>query len=82
MGSFSPSETQSPIASENVLTQDEGVTYQYDFGYVEPGEYSVGYTCTANDDSEEGITEGETFGIYTSESGVTVTEDSELSVDL
>ncbi|TMX42772.1 hypothetical protein DA096_03765 [Vibrio rotiferianus] len=82
MGSFAPSESQAPIASANVTTEDEGATYQYEFGYVEPGTYSIGYTCTANDDSEEGIVDGETFSIYTSESGLNVTEGSDTNADL
>ncbi|MGR4989076.1 DUF4382 domain-containing protein [Vibrio rotiferianus] len=82
MGSFAPSESQAPIAAANVTTEDEGETYSYEFGYVEPGTYSIGYTCTANDDSEEGIVDGETFSIYTSESGLNVTEGSDTNADL
>lgn len=82
MGSFAPSESQAPIASANVTTEDEGTTYQYEFGYVEPGTYSIGYTCTANDDSEEGIVDGETFGIYTSTSGLGVSAGSDTNADL
>ncbi|WP_404974234.1 DUF4382 domain-containing protein [Vibrio campbellii] len=82
MGTFATSEAQSPIASANVVTEDEGATYQYEFGYVEPGTYSVGYTCTANDDSEEGIVDGETFSIYTSTSGLSVSAGSDTNADL
>lgn len=82
MGTFAPSESQTPIASANVVTEDEGATYQYEFGYVEPGTYSVGYTCTANDDSEEGIVDGETFSIYTSTSGLSVSAGSDTNADL
>ncbi|MGR5458485.1 DUF4382 domain-containing protein [Vibrio sp. PNB22_1_1] len=43
-----------PIAAANVNPETENglTTYQYEFGFVEPGTYSVGYTCTANDTND------------------------------
>ncbi|MGR5470912.1 DUF4382 domain-containing protein, partial [Vibrio astriarenae] len=43
-----------PIAAANVNPETENglITYQYEFGFVEPGTYSVGYTCTANDTND------------------------------
>lgn len=59
----------------------EQVNYEYEFGFVEPGTYSVGYTCTANDDSEEGIVAGETFSIYQATSGLTVSAGADTDAD-
>ncbi|PHJ40887.1 DUF4382 domain-containing protein [Vibrio sp. PID17_43] len=82
MGTFAQSDLQAPIASANVVTDDEGLTYQYELGFVEPGTYSVGYTCTANDDSEEGIVEGEAFSIYTAKSGLSVSAGTDTDANL
>ncbi|MGI3036815.1 DUF4382 domain-containing protein [Vibrio diabolicus] len=73
MGPFAGAEGQAmPIAAANVVQDVDDANYEYEFGFVEPGTYSVGYTCTANDDSEEGIVAGETFSIYQSTSGLNV----------
>ncbi|TOD41565.1 DUF4382 domain-containing protein [Vibrio parahaemolyticus] len=73
MGPFAGEDGKTtPIAAANVVPDMEQVNYEYEFGFVEPGTYSVGYTCTANDDSEEGIVAGETFSIYQATSGLTV----------
>ncbi|EGQ9247465.1 hypothetical protein CGH85_08980 [Vibrio parahaemolyticus] len=73
MGPFADEDGKAtPIAAANVVPDMEQVNYEYEFGFVEPGTYSVGYTCTANDDSEEGIVAGETFSIYQATSGLTV----------
>ncbi|MCG9622054.1 DUF4382 domain-containing protein [Vibrio diabolicus] len=73
MGPFAGAEGQAmPIAAANVVQDVDDANYEYEFGFVEPGTYSVGYTCTANDDSEEGIVAGENFSIYQSTSGLNV----------
>ncbi|TON28231.1 hypothetical protein CGH60_08990 [Vibrio parahaemolyticus] len=73
MGPFAGEDGKTtPIAAANVVPDMEQVNYEYEFGFVEPGTYSVGYTCTANNDSEEGIVAGETFSIYQATSGLTV----------
>ncbi|MFB1053760.1 DUF4382 domain-containing protein [Vibrio diabolicus] len=73
MGPFAGAEGQAmPIAAANVVQDVDDANYEYEFGFVEPGTYSVGYTCTANDDSEEGIVASETFSIYQSTSGLNV----------
>ncbi|EEX94246.1 lipoprotein [Vibrio orientalis CIP 102891 = ATCC 33934] len=78
MGSFSGSGTVAPITAANVTLDDDGVTHEYEFGFVKPGTYSVGYTCTANNDSEEGLTGN--FIIHAADSGLSVTEDTETRV--
>lgn len=82
MGPFAGTGVSTPITAANVVTEDDGLTYQYEFGFVEPGTYSVGYTCTANDDSEEGIVNGEAFSIYTSQSDLAVAAGSDINADL
>ncbi|ROV61835.1 DUF4382 domain-containing protein [Vibrio ponticus] len=80
MGTFAGTGVM-PIAAANVVSEDEGATYRYEFGFVEPGTYSVGYTCTANDDSEEGLVVGETFRIHQAHSGFVVTERQDTIVN-
>tara|TARA_Y100001956_G_scaffold58031_1_gene57236 strand:+ start:35 stop:1060 length:1026 start_codon:yes stop_codon:yes gene_type:complete len=82
MGPFAGTGIATPVTAANVITEDDGLTYRYEFGFVEPGTYSLGYTCTANDDSEEGIVDGETFSVYTSQSDLSVSAGSEVNADL
>ncbi|KOO04524.1 DUF4382 domain-containing protein [Vibrio nereis] len=85
MGPFATlPDTQTPIAAANVnvTTGEEGDTYNYEFGFVEPGTYSVGYTCTANDDSEAGLVEGETFTVFKSVSDLSVVAGTQTSADI
>ena len=82
MGPFAGAEGQAmPIAAANVVQDVDDANYEYEFGFVEPGTYSVGYTCTANDDSEEGIVAGETFSIYQSTSGLNVSVGTNTDAD-
>ncbi len=80
MGPFAETSGTAPVASANVIETDG--TYQYDFGYLEPGTYSLGYTCTANDDSEDGLIDDEDFSIYQAESAVVVVAETETTVNL
>ncbi|MGR5118885.1 DUF4382 domain-containing protein [Vibrio astriarenae] len=80
MGSFAPSELEQPITAANVVMNVEDNTYRYEFGFVSTGTYSVGYTCTANDDSETEIAENGAFSIYRAQSGFTVTANEESEV--
>ncbi|MHC6528418.1 DUF4382 domain-containing protein [Vibrio proteolyticus] len=73
MGTFAGTGSVAPLSAANVTTDDNGISYEYEFGYLAPGTYSIGYTCTANDDSEEGIVDGETFRIHASQSNIVVT---------
>ncbi|KOO15427.1 hypothetical protein AKJ18_10570 [Vibrio xuii] len=78
MGSFAGTGAVTPITAANVTLDDDG-TYEYEFGFVKPGTYSVGYTCTANNDSEEGLTANETFRIHAADSGLDVIAGSETT---
>jgi hypothetical protein len=80
MDSFAgDSGTVAPITAANVTLDDDGVANEYEFGFVKPGTYSVGYTCTANNDSEEGLTGN--FVIHAANSALTVTAGSETTVN-
>ncbi|MBS9849987.1 DUF4382 domain-containing protein [Vibrio alginolyticus] len=82
MGPFAGAEGQiMPIAAANVVEDIDEANYEYEFGFVEPGTYSVGYTCTANDDSVDGIVAGETFSIYQSTSGISVFVGTDTNAD-
>lgn len=72
---------QVPVAAANVNTEDNGLTYEYEFGFLEPGTYSIGYTCTANDDSVDGIVVDGEFKIYKANSGLTVTAGGETTAN-
>ncbi|CAE6879050.1 Domain of unknown function (DUF4382) [Vibrio sp. B1REV9] len=66
MGAPEPFNT--PVAAANVNTSVDGdgnTTYDYEFGFVGPGTYSIGYTCTAYiDDSNSHQTSDDGFLIY------------------
>ncbi|EPI4816963.1 DUF4382 domain-containing protein [Vibrio alginolyticus] len=82
MGPFAGAEGQiMPIAAANVVEDIDEANYEYEFGFVEPGTYSVGYTCTANDDSVDGIVASETFSIYQSTSGISVFVGTDTNAD-
>ncbi len=51
-----PSELNTPVAIATVSETEYElgtITYNYEFGYVGPGTYTIGYTCTAYSDSAE-----------------------------
>ncbi|SEG24233.1 DUF4382 domain-containing protein [Vibrio hangzhouensis] len=62
-----------PLTSAAVNMNQEQTGYEFSFGFLEPGSYNLGYTCTAqHDDGEEGsnpVADG--FSVYKVE-GVTV----------
>lgn len=53
-----------PITSANVNLAEDGVTYEYEVGFLGEGTYSLGYTCTAGEDTEGSF---ENFSIYQEE---------------
>lgn len=65
-----------PVAMADVIIHDDGegnLSYSYEFGYIGPGYYSLGYTCTAYvDSSDNHETELEGFAIYQDYSPVEV----------
>ncbi len=82
MGTLAASEKQPPVATANVILSEDKTSATYEFGFVEPGTYSVGYTCTANVDSEDGAVEGESFSIYSASANLTVVAGSKTDANL
>ncbi|MFT6986190.1 MAG: hypothetical protein ACJAT7_002011 [Psychromonas sp.] len=77
-----------PIASARVnpiydATDPELIVgHQYEFGFVVAGDYSLGYSCTAQNDSAdlaEGVDQG--FVMYNAQQGVTVTAEATTQRD-
>ncbi len=51
-----PAEFNTPVAIADVnenIDELGNVTYDYEFGYIGPGTYSIGYTCTASIDAPD-----------------------------
>lgn len=78
-----------PIAAARVeaVTEDSVITgYSYEFGFVTAGDYSLGLTCTAQNDDAEAVnlaTGGaDTFFLSAYTNGVSVAADSTTSRDL
>ncbi len=72
MGPFFESDLATPLTAANVNYDEATNSYSYEFGFVAPGQYSLGYTCSANDDSQEELTQGEEFSIYKGSTAVSV----------
>ena len=54
MGAMEPLQAPVAVANVNESQDEEGnTTYSYEFGYIGPGTYSIGYTCTASIDAPE-----------------------------
>ncbi|MCA0935297.1 DUF4382 domain-containing protein [Vibrio alginolyticus] len=82
-----PAELNTPVAIADVNeTEDElgNVTYNYEFGYIGPGTYSVGYTCTASKDLAESheTLEDDGFLIYQHYTPVVVFEGERTEQDI
>ncbi len=84
-----PAEFNTPVAIADVnQAEDEqgNVTYNYEFGYVGSGTYTVGYTCTASKDLAESheTLEDDGFLIYQHYTPVVVFEGeyTEQNIDL
>ncbi|MEZ8777064.1 DUF4382 domain-containing protein [Vibrio splendidus] len=72
-----------PITSASVAMNQAQTNYEFSLGFIDPGTYSLGYTCTAQHDSDEDnaapLAAG--FAIYEAQNGVRVTvgQDSQVS---
>lgn len=87
MGDMSAMEPlQAPVAVANVNeSQDEegNTTYSYEFGYIGPGTYSIGYTCTAYVDTPDNHeTSEDGFLIYQHYTPVDVVEGEHTEQDI
>ncbi|OED84726.1 DUF4382 domain-containing protein [Vibrio splendidus] len=77
------SEEVKPVTSASVVLGEDQTNFEFSLGFIDPGTYSLGYTCTAQHDSDEDnaapLAAG--FAIYEAENGVQVTvgQDSQVS---
>jgi hypothetical protein len=69
-----------PIASAraNVIGGDANNGYSYEFGFVVAGSYSLGYTCTAENDDP--LAKDDTFSIHSARDPVEVTAENATTV--
>ena len=72
-----------PITSASVTMNQAQTNYEFSLGFIDPGTYSLGYTCTAQYDSDEDNADpvADGFAIYKAQNGVQVTvgQDSQVS---
>ncbi|MFT6140098.1 MAG: hypothetical protein ACJAYB_000716 [Psychromonas sp.] len=70
-----------PIASAWANTINDDITqgYNYGFGFVVAGSYSLGYTCTAQNDDPK-LANEETFFIHSARDSVEVTAENPTTV--
>ncbi len=84
LGALAPYNTPVAVADVN-QTEDElgNITYDYEFGYIGPGTYSIGYTCTAYvDTAEEHETSDDGFLMYEGYVPVEVLEGEHTQQDI
>ncbi|MEZ9386078.1 DUF4382 domain-containing protein [Vibrio lentus] len=83
MAPIGGSDEVKPITSASVTMNQAQTNYEFSLGFIDPGTYSLGYTCTAQHDSDEEnaapLAAG--FEIYEAQNGVQVTvgQDSQVS---
>ncbi|MEG3219070.1 DUF4382 domain-containing protein [Vibrio gigantis] len=53
MAPIGGSDEVKPITSASVAMNQAQTNYEFSLGFIEPGTYSLGYTCTAQHDSDE-----------------------------
>ncbi|MFA0146934.1 DUF4382 domain-containing protein [Vibrio lentus] len=82
MAPIGGSDEVKPITSASVAMNEAQTNYEFSLGFIDPGTYSLGYTCTAQHDSDEDnaapLAAG--FAIYEAENGVQVTVDQDSQV--
>ncbi|UMM02727.1 DUF4382 domain-containing protein [Vibrio campbellii] len=84
MGAPEPFNTPVAAANVNESVDEEGnTTYDYEFGFVGPGTYTLGYTCTAYiDDPNTHETSEDGFLIYQHYTPVEVVEGEHTEQDI
>ncbi|MEZ8861042.1 DUF4382 domain-containing protein [Vibrio sp. 10N.247.311.51] len=53
MAPIGGSDEVKPITSASVAMNEAQTNYEFSLGFIDPGTYSLGYTCTAQHDSDE-----------------------------
>ncbi|WP_061016624.1 DUF4382 domain-containing protein [Vibrio splendidus] len=83
MAPIGGSDEVKPITSASVAMNEAQTNYEFSLGFIDPGTYSLGYTCTAQHDSGEDNADpvADGFEIYDVQNGVQVTvgQDSQVS---
>lgn len=84
MGAPEPLNTPVAAANINKSTDEQGnTTYDYEFGFVGPGTYTLGYTCTAYiDDPNTHETSDDGFLIYQHYTPIEVLEGERTEQDI
>ncbi|MEZ9126184.1 DUF4382 domain-containing protein [Vibrio splendidus] len=83
MAPIGGSEEVKPVTSASVVLGEDQTNFEFSLGFIDPGTYSLGYTCTAQHDSDEDnaapLAAG--FTIFEAQNGVLVTvgQDSQVS---
>ncbi len=85
MAPIGGTDTVKPLTSASVSYNETQQVYEFSFGFLDPGSYNLGYTCTAqHDDGEEGEAGsdpvGAGFTIYEVKNDVTVTGNQDTIV--
>ncbi|MDR9829547.1 DUF4382 domain-containing protein [Vibrio sp. FNV 38] len=71
-----------PITSASVIMDQAQANYEFSLGFINPGTYSLGYTCTAQHDSDDESVDpvAEGFIIYEAQNDVQVVIDQDSQV--
>ncbi|MCK8079245.1 DUF4382 domain-containing protein [Vibrio sp. 1CM24A] len=83
MAPIGGSEEVKPVTSASVALGEDQTNFEFSLGFIDPGTYSLGYTCTAQFDSDEDNADpvADGFEIYDVQNSVQVVvgQDSQVS---
>ncbi|MGF1825099.1 DUF4382 domain-containing protein [Vibrio splendidus] len=83
MAPIGGSDEVKPITSASVAMNEAQTNYEFSLGFIDPGTYSLGYTCTAQHDSDEDNADpvADGFEIYDVQNSVQVVvgQDNQVS---
>ena len=70
-----------PLATANVVLNNETSQYEFELAFITPGDYQLGYTCNAHIDDAE--LQDEAFTLYQVKPvAVVAGEDTEVTFDI
>jgi len=83
MAPIGGSEEVKPVTSASVVLGEDQTNFEFSLGFIDPGTYSLGYTCTAQYDSDEDNADpvADGFEIYDAQNSVQVVvgQDNQVS---
>ena len=84
MAPIGGSDEVKPITSASVAMNEAQTNYEFSLGFIDPGTYSLGYTCTAQYDSDEDNADpvADGFEIYDVQNSVQVVVGQDNQVSL